>query len=54
MQKKIQYQIDIFGNEIPIKQVILKEKCDKSWYRKVLKGFKKVGVDSGFNKNFNK
>lgn len=51
MFKRVQYQIDIFGNEIPIKQVILKEKCDKLWHRKLLKGFKKVGVDCVVNKN---
>lgn len=51
MQKNNNFQLDIFGNEIPIKQVIFREKCAKSWTRKVKNGFlnKKVGVSSGIN-----
>lgn len=56
MQKTKNFQLDIFGNEVPIKQVIFREKCAKSWARKVKNGFfnKKVGVSSGINKSVSK
>lgn len=53
MQKTKNYQLDIFGNEIPLSRVNLIKKCNERYVKKEL-SFKKNYIKNGGVLNVNK
>lgn len=53
MQKINDYQLDIFGNWKPLKQIKLEKKCNEKYQRKELR-FKKDFIKAGGVLNVNK